>query len=442
MESESHEDAHEHISHAEDKEDVLKAFNLPAESIEQNDSTDVSASHIAGYQGELGMAFLRAALLFSLSELIIDPEGKDLMVEETESGEVGSNALINTQELHSSTTQEHIDPVEDAKQMNPGTTVTESYLQHQVDNSQGSDRNSNFHADHLNNQPDDAVSSLFAEEPGLENGRHFGGEYDGLNEESNEQVVDPDTQDYRFDDDNPPPEEIDLRHQDTERDPTRTNENAAEAGYDPESGGFQLYQRNSFDDLEDPESGEGFFGSQIDELDNRPDPESQGYSLLQDNEDPEGNVRTDVHDAKEGHIEDKFNNGHSFSPQQREQSTDKVNAFSQVQGSISESVTGLEIAAHQLVDPSNPVPKGIESESSAEHAKGFEDKWFGSSENDQDFNFGGAEDQSNIFSSNNSVFPEFSQQSEEAQADPFAQIVQSNRSQSHDPFVTAGCPLS
>ena len=372
--------------------------------------------------------------------LIIDPEEKDLNVKETESGEVGSNALFNTQGLPSGTNHEHIDPPEDGEQSNTGITTTESYLQHQIDHSQDLDKNTNSHADHLDNQPEDAVSSLFAEEPGLENGGHLGGEDGILNEESKEEDIDAATRNYRFDDDNPPPEELDLPYQDQEREHTQTHQNATEADHDPESGGFQPYQRNPFDDLEDPESGDGFFGSHADHLDNRPDPESQGYTLLQDNDDPEGSTNADVHGTKEGHAEDKFNQ-YSFSTQQQaEQSTEKVNTFSQVQES--EGVTGLEVVSHQLVDPSVPVPKEIESGNSIGHDNGIDhtsgEDWWGSGENDQDFNFGGGENQSNVFNSNDGAFPEFSQQSEKPQEDPFARILQSNRSQSHDASATKG----
>ena len=271
----------------------------------------------------------------------------------------------------------------------------------------------------------------------------LGGESDRLNEESKEEEIDAGPQDYRLDGDNPPPEEVDLPRQDQEREYMKTHQDAAETADDPELGGFQSYQRNPFDDLEDPESGNGFFGSQADDLDNRPDPESQGYTLQQDNDGPKGSTKADVHEAKEEHTEDKFNR-YSFSPQQQgEQSADKLNAFSQVQISISEGVTGLEVVAHQLVDPSNRGPKGIESEIAVGHDNGVDhnsgNKWWGSDENDQDFNLGGAEGQSNVF--NNSGFPEVSQQSE-AQEDPFAQIGQSNGSQSHDPFVNKGFLLS
>ena len=62
MGSESQDDAHEHISHTELEEDVLKAFNLPSESIDQNSTTNDSTSHNAGHQGKPGMAFSRTTL--------------------------------------------------------------------------------------------------------------------------------------------------------------------------------------------------------------------------------------------------------------------------------------------------------------------------------------------------------------------------------------------
>ena len=168
MESESQDDAHKHLSHTEDEEKVLNAFNFPAESVERNGSGDVSTSHNAGHQEELGMAFARAALLFSLSVLIIDPKEKDLKVEETECGDVVSNALFDMQELSSGTNHKHIHPVEDAEQLNTGTITTESYLQHQIDHSQDLDTKPNSHANH-DNQPEDVVSSLFAGDSGLKN---------------------------------------------------------------------------------------------------------------------------------------------------------------------------------------------------------------------------------------------------------------------------------
>src|SRR5204863_8861155 len=122
-------------------------------SDDQSGSLEAFTSKNAGHQGEEGMIFPSADHLFSWSALIIDPEEKYLKVEEAESAEVGSNALPNTQAPQSAINHQHIDPLEDTEQLNHVPAITESFSQHQVDNSDNLELNAKSHYDHLDNQP-------------------------------------------------------------------------------------------------------------------------------------------------------------------------------------------------------------------------------------------------------------------------------------------------
>jgi hypothetical protein len=86
-------------------------------------------------------------------------------------------------------------------------------------------------------------------------------------------------------------------------------------------------------------------------------------------DDPEmGNTSADVWDAETRYIDDDDAMPSPTKSENSEHETDQVAAFSQVQGSGPESGSALEFVAHQLVDPSNPVPQ-MESNKSGEGEK-------------------------------------------------------------------------
>jgi hypothetical protein len=171
---------------------------------------------------------------------------------------------------------------------------------------------------------------------------------------------------------------------------------------DPEDTNFHLGAEisqppNPFDEIsEDPEFGESIFGTKgAFEQDERPDPESQGYTLIQNDDDganddqfdPEmGNTSADVHDAQLG------GNMSSHESQQDSHHEEQVAAFSQVHEPLSQGVTGLEFVAHQLVDPSDNVPQEIHSETAGQKEVSGE-RWWSSNEIGEKFNFGQQDEQ-------------------------------------------------
>ena len=356
----------------------------------------------------------------------------------TETGEIVSTELSNKDELHSDTKNggdEDTDSVAYEERLHVDSAANESLSRDEVDKPAGYSTNVISVKENVENQLESA------EESGVENSDDVVNDDSGLEHEwmkEEESSSDNQQERFQFQHDSPPLEEIDQRQYDSETGQKETQaEDQTNVDADEESDLNEPYRRNPFDDwAEDPEGGNGFFGSQPHDIDNRPDPKSQGYTLLQDDDDSKiGNTSADVHGAEEGRTEDNFN---LFSPeQQADQPTDEVAAFSQVQGSISQGVTGLKFIAHQLVDPSNPVPHEMQPEKAVEHDNGvtnpLDDKLWGLPDNEE-FNFVTAEDQSNAFNSSNSAYQHFSTESE----DPFAQILQSNGSHNTDPFATKG----
>ena len=230
------------------------------------------------------------------------------------------------------------------------------------------------------------------------------------------------------------PEEFDspTKHQETlQMDAAVETQGVIDYGHKSEQ---YLHHRNPFEDHEDT-GDDALFGSLVHDIDDRPDPEIQGYSLLRNHEDAEGHTIVDVDGATEEHAEDNFNR-YSFSPQQPSDGTGDVNELSQVQSSISEGGSGLEDTANQLVDTSNPTAKEFGEGKFGEHGNGsYGDNWWGSHD-DKVFDFGGSKDQTV-----NSAFPDLPPQTDEAQEqDPFPQIQQSSR-QSHDPFAGNGLSI-
>jgi hypothetical protein len=119
-------------------------------------------------------------------------------------------------------------------------------------------------------------------------------------------------------------------------------------------------------ELSAPEDDDAFNG--------RPDPESQGYSLIRDEEDQihdqwesEGaNTSADVQDAENGDDEPEPESLSLAFSQEGGSSSNPFAAFAQIQGSNSGSSVALEFVAHQIVDPSNPVPQDMEPQLSGE----------------------------------------------------------------------------
>jgi hypothetical protein len=143
-------------------------------------------------------------------------------------------------------------------------------------------------------------------------------------------------------------------------------------------------------------------------MDEMADPESQGYERLPDKEedaqpepdnpeigdDPEmGNTSAEVQDAETGYTNDESTSSLEIS-EGVEPVDNQVAAFSQIQGSGSRGAAALEIVAHQLVDPSNPVPQ-MEPKQPHEKApiENVAKDWWDSSGNDDEFAVGRAENE-------------------------------------------------
>jgi hypothetical protein len=430
MESESQNGLQEDLLNTGNGKDVASPYNLPAKSAEQIEtgSTEFSTSHITGHVEASGMAAAHG-LSTSSTVLIIDSQGDELEPQIDDNVETPSNGVPNTNELHSTIKNSHHEysnSAEDKEQVNTEFAANDSPLEQQTYEPVES-------PPHVNSLTE-TVENELENSKGVVN-KHSAWNYEGIWEE--DAAFNIHQESLQFEDDKPPPDQIEERDPQIE---TQTEEQGAiNADDDLDSSQNEQYQRNPFDDWpEDPESGDGFFGSQSPNLANRPDPESQGYTLLQDNDPPEtGSTSADVDDAKEGHTEDNFNI-FSTSPQRQDPTTGKVAAFSQVQGSISQGVAGFEFAGHQLVDPSNPVLQEMQTEMNVEHESGntnpSDNKWWGVTENEE-FNFGAADNQPDAFNSSSDPFQHISTQSEE---DPFAQILESNGSNNPDPFASKG----
>jgi len=212
----------------------------------------------------------------------------------------------------------------------------------------------------------------------------------------------------------------------------------------PEETQFQLGEedsppRNPFDAVsEDPEFGQSIFGTEgAFDAEDRPDPESQGYTLLQNEDDcanddqfdPEmGNTSADVHDAQQG---DNMTSSHES--QQNNHHDEQVAAFSQVHEPLSQGVTGLEFVAHQLVDPSDDVPEEMSSERLDQKDREDEsgERWWSSNEIGEKFNFGQQEEHqsaTDAFESNNTS-EHLPVKTEDSQSDQFFQLLASEKPQ-------------
>jgi hypothetical protein len=185
-----------------------------------------------------------------------------------------------------------------------------------------------------------------------------------------------------------------------------------------------------------------------------PDPEAQGNPLIKDEEDQiqerwgfEGaNTSADVHDAENGDaVADPESLSQPF-PEEEDSSNEQFAAFSQIQGSSSESAVALEFVAHQLVDPSNPVPQGMEPQELQEEEPRIEsmesnDIW-GSVGDSEALDFGSLKNPGefdNDFDPTNKRSQETPEQPGSSVDDPFAEISASNvRNLSENPFNNKG----
>lgn len=246
-----------------------------------------------------------------------------------------------------------------------------------------------------------------------------------------------------FFDDLQPPENNPFDHLDRENGMNQLDSADPWPIHEPEETKLQLGRddsprRNLFEGLsEDPNFAQSMFGDETFDIDDRPDPESQGYTLLQNNEDgannnsfdPEmGNSSADVHDAQQA---DNMPSSHES---QRDSHQDNhVAAFSQIHEPLSQGVTGLEFVAHQLIDPSETVPQEMASQTSvpAELGEVSGERWWSSNENGERFNFGQQDEEQNPgneLESSYDVSQHFPVKEEDSQEDLFSQLLGSNDS--------------
>ena len=202
--------------------------------------------------------------------------------------------------------------------------------------------------------------------------------------------------------------------------------------------------------------GNGEFLSEInDATEERPDPESQGYTLLEDRDDqyedrqdPEmgNNTSADVHDAEPDEVEDLVDPFAEASQQQDELDDGRVAAFSQVQGNASESSNALEFVAHQLVDPSNPVPQDMSEESTDDVNENTDSQqannWWENTGSNEVFDFNALETEGGFdddFDPTNGMKEDMLKEDLPSQDDPFAEILNSdNTALSLDLFNSKG----
>lgn len=191
-----------------------------------------------------------------------------------------------------------------------------------------------------------------------------------------------------------------------------------------------------------------FATEENDAFDGRPDPESQGYSLLRDEEveiqdqwESEGaNTSADVQDVENGDDEPPPEFLSMAFPQEDGTSNDPFAAFAQIQGSNSESAVALEFVAHQIVDPSNPVPQDMEPQQSEEEERQIEslekDDIWGSVGNDELFDFeSGSKNPGEFddeFDPTNKISQELLKDSNSLTDDPFVEIYTSNGQEAHE----------
>jgi len=451
MDSELQEPVQEHVPQEDDDDESPPAAdNLPTKVKQEHDRGVVSNPTLqnAGHLHK-GIDHHQLSLAWFCSlELILDPDIPESVLDEPEIEQIPSNGQPGKEDVHSGTTEkdtesyvkeevttedisgerpdhgtqaediveqsEHLTPCEDQYTGNDMSDVEESAVR------QTSSRDSGMHESHNGEQ----TATGFQHEEVMEDSREGSGP-------------------SQFFDDLQPPENNPFDYLDRENgmngldtaDPWPTEQR--------EETEFQLGEndssrRNPFEGLsEDPEFGESMFGDGKFDIDDRPDPESQGYTLLQNDDDdganddpfdPEmGHTSADVHDAQHA------DNMPSFHESQQDTHHDyHVAAFSQVHESLSQGVTGLEFVAHQLVDPSETVPQGMTSQTPAPASAGEAgERWWSSNENAEQFNFGQQDEEqnpSNLFESSNDVSQHFPVKEEDSQEDPFSQLLASNES--------------
>ena len=186
----------------------------------------------------------------------------------------------------------------------------------------------------------------------------------------------------------------------------------------------------------------------------RQDPEAQGYSLLPPDDSPpkeefveeeSGATSADVENAIPF---DTNHNGEDFFAsklEEQEAGTEKVNAFSQIQGSISHTDVALEFVANQLVNPSNHMPSDMPEERSSDKQAwnskpNIEDIW-SENEDARKFEFGNIGDQ-RVENDPFEPFPTMSEESKEVEKDPFGVISGSNGANGDDLMDMEGIQFS
>ena len=390
--------------------------------------------------------------------LILYPDSLEPKLEEPEIEQVQSNPRLEIEDPNSGTIEEdnksHVKEEETTEDTPSDHPNHHAQVEDIVEPSEHSTTHNNQHTgSNLGDVEENGVHQVYSRESGADES-HMGEQAvtDYQPEETIEDPSDENRQSNFFDDlqqestrfDNLDRENGTNRLESAERWPTdERGEHIFQIGKDESS------RPNPFEGLsEDPEFGQSMFG---DETDDRPNPESQGYTLLQtdDNDgntdpfDPEmGNTSADVHDAQQ---ED---NTRSFHASQRDvHDENQFAAFSQVHESLSQGVTGLEFVAHQLVDPSESVPKEMTSQPPAPAGLGdfSGERWWSSNENGDRFNFGQQDEGRNpgkAFDSNSDVSQHFPVKEEDINEDPFSQMLTSDQPGQESVPKGTHCPES
>lgn len=188
-----------------------------------------------------------------------------------------------------------------------------------------------------------------------------------------------------------------------------------------------------------------------------PDPESQGYALLrgqdyqiEESEDHEmGGTSADVQDAERDDTDNTADPFSTASQQQNESDDGRVAAFSQLQPNASESSNALEFVAHQLVDPSNPVPRNMLDEGRNNINENVDDQsannWWENSGSNEIFDFNTLENEGGFddeFDPTNRTVQDTFNQDLPLHDDPFSEIIKSdNVNSSVDAFYNKGALL-
>jgi hypothetical protein len=159
-----------------------------------------------------------------------------------------------------------------------------------------------------------------------------------------------------------------------------------------------------------------------------------------------GGTSADVQDAEPDDVDDTTDPFAVASQQQNDYDDDRVAAFSQVQGNPSESSNALEFVAHQLVDPSNPVPRDMPDEGSSDINENCDDQsannWWENSGSNEGFDFSTLENEGGFdddFDPTNRTVQDTLNQDLPPHDDPFSEIVKSDNGDSPlDPFNNKG----